>query len=86
MRSSFRNVINRPSTERLSAEVGSEECSTKTIEKPRETGGNRLLGPYGIVVACLAGWVNRHQQQVIEYLQEEVRVGGMLRYYHRRAA
>ena len=23
---------------------------------------------------CLAGWVNRHQQSVIEYLQEEVRV------------
>ena len=22
----------------------------------------------------LAGWMNRHQQQVIEYLQEEVRV------------
>jgi len=25
-------------------------------------------------MTCLAGWVNRHQQQVIEYLQEEVRV------------
>ena len=28
----------------------------------------------GFVVACVAGWVNRHQQHVIEYLQEEVRV------------
>lgn len=31
---------------------------------------NRL----GFVIACVAGWVNRHQQHVIEYLQEEVRV------------
>ena len=23
---------------------------------------------------CLAGWINRNQQNVIEYLQEEVRV------------
>jgi len=28
----------------------------------------------GFVMTCLAGWVNRHQQQVVEYLQEEVRV------------
>jgi hypothetical protein len=28
----------------------------------------------GFVIACVAGWVNRHQQHVIEYLQEEVRV------------
>jgi hypothetical protein len=31
---------------------------------------NRL----GFVIACVAGWVNRHQQHVIEYHQEEVRV------------
>jgi hypothetical protein len=23
---------------------------------------------------CLAGWINRHQQNAIEYLQEEVKV------------
>jgi len=23
---------------------------------------------------CLAGWINRHQQNVIEYLQEEIKV------------
>lgn len=23
---------------------------------------------------CVAGWMNRHQQEVIEYLQEEIRV------------
>jgi len=28
----------------------------------------------GFVIACVAGWVNRRQQHVIEYLQEEVRV------------
>jgi hypothetical protein len=27
----------------------------------------------GFVIACVAGWVNRHQQHVLEYLQEEVR-------------
>jgi transposase len=32
------------------------------------------MNSLGFVTACLAGWVNRHQQHVIEYLQEEVRV------------
>lgn len=27
-----------------------------------------------LAVTCVAGWMNRHQQVVIEYLQEEVRV------------
>ena len=27
-----------------------------------------------ILLLCLAGWINRNQQQVMEYLQEEVRV------------
>ena len=31
---------------------------------------NRL----SLVVTCVAGWMNRYQQVVIEYLQEEVRV------------
>jgi hypothetical protein len=30
------------------------------------------MNSLGFVIACLAGWVNRHQQQVIEYLQEEL--------------
>jgi hypothetical protein len=39
----------------------------------------------------LSGWINRHQLDVIDYLQEENRVlkerlGGMLSYYHRHAA
>jgi hypothetical protein len=32
------------------------------------------MNSLGFVIACLTGWVNRHQQHVIEYLQEEVRV------------
>jgi sugar lactone lactonase YvrE len=32
------------------------------------------LQPWQILLAALAGWVNRHQQHVIEYLQEENRV------------
>jgi hypothetical protein len=54
-----------------------------------------------VLVAMVAGWINRHQQHVITYLKEENRVltsnlpGGRLRltdterrlsYYHREAA
>ena len=32
------------------------------------------MNPLSLMVTCVAGWMNRHQQVVIEYLQEEVRV------------
>ena len=32
------------------------------------------LYPLQVLLVTLAGWVNRHQQQVIEYLVEENRV------------
>jgi hypothetical protein len=32
------------------------------------------MNPFAFLVICLAGWMNRNQQEVIEYLQEEVRV------------
>ena len=32
------------------------------------------MNPLSLVLICLAGWMNRHQQVVIEYLQEEIRV------------
>ena len=32
------------------------------------------MNPLAILVICVAGWMNRHQQDVIEYLQEEIRV------------
>jgi hypothetical protein len=32
------------------------------------------VNQYQFILLCLAGWINRHQQNVIEYLQEEVRV------------
>jgi len=32
------------------------------------------MNSLGFVIACLAGGANRHQQHVVEYLQEEVRV------------
>ena len=32
------------------------------------------LSPLRLLLVTLAGWVNRHQQQVIEYLMEENRV------------
>jgi len=32
------------------------------------------MNPLTLVVTCVAGWMNRHQQVLIEYLQEEVRV------------
>jgi hypothetical protein len=33
-----------------------------------------VLDPFSFVVTTIAGWINRHQQQVIEYLMEENRV------------
>jgi hypothetical protein len=32
------------------------------------------MNPLALVVTCVAGWMNRHQQVVIAYLQAEVRV------------
>ena len=32
------------------------------------------MNPYEFILLCLAGWINREQQTVIEYLQEEIRV------------
>ena len=32
------------------------------------------MNPFAFPVICLAGWMNRNQQEVIEYLQKEVRV------------
>jgi hypothetical protein len=32
------------------------------------------MNPFGSLLICVAGWINRNQQEVIEYLQEEIRV------------
>jgi putative transposase len=32
------------------------------------------MNPIYFVLLCLAGWLNRNQQEVIQYLQEEVKV------------
>jgi hypothetical protein len=32
------------------------------------------MNPFAFMVLCTAGWMNRNQQDVIEYSQEEVRV------------
>jgi FixJ family two-component response regulator len=32
------------------------------------------MNPFTFLVMCVAGWMNRNQQEVIEYLQEEIRV------------
>ena len=33
-----------------------------------------VLDPFQFVVIAIAGWMNQHQQQVVEYLLEENRV------------
>src|SRR5262245_38267682 len=33
-----------------------------------------VLDPFSFLVTAVAGWMNRHQQQVIEYLKEENRI------------
>src|SRR5262249_27820061 len=35
---------------------------------------NTPFDPFSFLVTAIAGWMNRHQQQVIEYLVEENRV------------
>jgi hypothetical protein len=35
---------------------------------------DRLVNALQLLLICLAGWLNRNQQLVIEYLQEEVKV------------
>jgi hypothetical protein len=32
------------------------------------------MNPFVFLVICVAGWMNRNQLGVIEYLQEEIRV------------
>src|SRR6266404_2229682 len=32
------------------------------------------MNPLSVVLICVVGWMNPHQQVVIEYLQEEIRV------------
>jgi len=32
------------------------------------------INPFAFLVICIDGWMNRNQQGVIEYLQEEIRV------------
>ena len=33
-----------------------------------------VLQPWQLLVAAMAGWINQHQQAVVEYLREENRV------------
>ena len=33
-----------------------------------------LLNPFSFLLACLSGWLNLHQQLIINYLNEENRV------------
>ena len=33
-----------------------------------------LLDPFQYMLVSIAGWMNQHQQQVVEYLREENRV------------
>jgi len=33
-----------------------------------------IFTPFSVVIACIAGWLNEHQQQTIDYLIEENRV------------
>ena len=35
---------------------------------------NRLMTPMRLILLCLAGWINRKKQAVIEYLLEGIRV------------
>ena len=35
---------------------------------------NTIIQPWQLLLTALAGWLNREQQQIIEYLQEENKV------------
>jgi hypothetical protein len=34
----------------------------------------RVIQPWQVLLAAVAGWINQHQQEVIDYLREENRV------------
>ena len=34
----------------------------------------RPVNPLQLLLLCFAGWIHRHQQDLIEYLQEEIKV------------
>ncbi len=57
----------------------------------------RPITPQLFLLSALAGWLNREQQRVLDYLREETlgntgdvvrreRLGGLLSFYHRAAA
>ena len=43
------------------------------ISRPKPQGGDMgfIIRPWQIFLLCLSGWMNRHQQQMIEYLITE---------------
>ncbi len=51
--------------------VGSETASWSSEANFWNTGWVSVLQ---LILLCFAGWLNRNQQLIIEYLQEEVRV------------
>jgi hypothetical protein len=49
-----------------------------------ENGDDRVVNPFAFLLICIAGWMNRNQQDVIEYLQEEIGVLKELLGQHKR--
>jgi hypothetical protein len=43
-----------------------------TVASPSSTQGTPMI--LHVLIAMVAGWINRHQQQVVSYLQEEKRI------------
>jgi hypothetical protein len=47
-------------------------ASAETLAAPHPKLQNAQVNALQFFMICLAGWINHHQQSVIEYLQEEV--------------
>ena len=45
-----------------------------TLAQQEPTSHDAEVNPLQFFLLCLAGWINRNQQNAIEYLQEEVKV------------
>jgi putative transposase len=53
---------------------GRSACYQHRQESPYTGEVPRVLDPFRFVLIAVAGWMNQHQQQMIEYLREENRV------------
>ena len=78
--SSTDGVVSENSIESASVDIVGTARGTEVVRfkaklvVPDRSRDSLAMNPLSFLLVCFAGWMNRRQQAVIEYLQEEVRV------------